>query len=224
MSSCLSKLWKLPAHVLFVLFVVAVNPCTAWQNDPFDPFATDETEVQDAADQSTGSPAGLPPIEDSLSDGVRLVLRSLREANPTKPVELARAVRATINVRQYGEAKIYLNKLIDLSLTDQQLFELMNQVGPDFFLEVRGQNELQPEGSAFALKAFESSRKAAFAPGRINQLVQQLSDEDQYNRAEATRSLKQIGAPAAAEMLNQCAGGENKKQAPFIPLSAQTDG
>ena len=215
MRNSLLNLWKLTTIAIIALFISSES-CPGWQDDPFDPFATDDTEVPASGDKPSGSSPIAPPIDDALDDGVKLVIKNLRDANPTTPRELARAVRTMLNVRQYAEAKVYLQRLINSALDDNQMYELMSLMGPDFFLELRDLAELNPEGNEFALSVFKSSQRAAYAPNRIAQLIEQLGDTDQYIRAEATRSLKQVGAPAAAEMLNYCAVDANKKRAPYI--------
>ena len=151
-----SYLSKFPYCGTIALLALLILPSTgsAWQDDPFDPFASDDTEVQDATGNQSG-PVNAPAIDDTLSDGVRLVIKSMRDANPTTPYELARAIKAMLGVRQYGEAKFYLQKLMNSSLTDAQMFELSDLMGPDFFLEVRDQPELQPEGNTYALQLFQ---------------------------------------------------------------------
>ena len=218
MRYCILKLNACNAIVLSVATLFFCGHSVAWQADPFDPFTPDETEVQDTATE-TSDTTELPPIEDTLSDGVKLVVKSVRDANPSTPQELARAVNTLLNVRQYAEAKVYLQKLINSSLNDMQTFELMSQMGPDFFLVIRDQAELQPEGNEFAMQAFAASKRAAFSPQRIANLVGLLSDDDRFIRAEAISSLRQLGAPAAAEMINRCADKNNSKQTPYI-LSA----
>ena len=217
MRYSLLKPWKFPAIVFVVLFIATESDCLGWQDDPFDPFATDDTEAPVSDDNpSIRAPVAQPPIDDSIDDGVKLVIQNLRDANPTTPRELARAIRTMLNVRQYAEAKVYLQRLINASLDDNQMFELMSLMGPDFFLELRDLTELKPEGTEFALSVFASSQRAAYAPDRVAKLIEQLGDTDQFIRAEASRNLKQVGAPAAAEMLNYCAIDSNKRQVPYI--------
>ena len=198
MRTCILIINGWTTIVLMSAVLLFPTQCAAWQDDPFDPFATDGTEFQDSSDDPATQATELPPIEDTLSDGVKLVVKSMRDANPTSPHELARAINVMLNVRQYDEAKIYLQKLIDTSLNDMQTFDLMNQVGPDFFLVLRDQGELQPEGSDYALKSFQAARRAAVSPQRISKLVSLLSDDDRFIRAEAVRNLRQIGAPGCS--------------------------
>ena len=192
------------ATALMASLVFPTGDCLGWQDDPFDPFGSDGTEIQDATDDQAAPSSDLPAIEDTLSEGVKMIVRNLRSSNPDTAEGLARAIKTLLNVRQYSEAKVYLDRLIGKSLTELQIFDLMNQMGPDFFLDLQTQAELQPQGSEFALNAFKAANRAAYAPDRISRLIEQLSDDDRYIRSEAAGSLREVGAPAAAEMLNQC--------------------
>lgn len=207
------------AAAFMASLVLTTDDCHGWQDDPFDPFATDSAEIQDATDNQGTAASDLPPIEDTLSEGVKMIVRNLRQSNPDTPEALARAIKTLLNVQQFGEAKVYLQQLSDKRLTDLQTFDLMNQMGPDFFLNLQSESELQPQGSQFALNAFKAANSAAYAPDRIARLIKQLSNEDRYIRSEAARSLREVGAPAAAEMLNQSGLDANKKETPYI-LSA----
>ena len=204
------------ATALMASLVFPTGHCLGWQDDPFDPFGSDGTEIQDATDDQATPSGDLPAIEDTLSEGVKMIVRNLRSSDPDTAEGLARAIKTLLNVRQYSEAKVYLDRLIGKSLTELQIFDLMNQMGPDFFLDLQTQAELQPQGSEFALNAFKAANRAAYAPDRISRLIEQLSDDDRYIRSEAAGSLREVGAPAAAEMLNQCGRNGNNKQTPYI--------
>ena len=186
----------------------------AWQDDGFDPFATDDSDIQD---ESFVSPDESEfDLGDSLSEGVKLVIRSLRESNPTTPMELARAIRSTLNVRQYEEAKRYVDQLIRLDLDGPALFDLSDEIGSDFFLDIRDQAEFQPAGRQFAQHVFETVRAEAYAPNRIDELIVELSDGNRFVRQEAFRRLRLLGAPAVAVMLQVCEDKNRRNEIPFV--------
>ncbi|MEM9410520.1 MAG: hypothetical protein AAGA30_05370, partial [Planctomycetota bacterium] len=213
---------------LFVLLGPQVG--AAWQDDPFDPFGSDATAVDDFGDEADTEIEFESATEDSalglddLDDGVELVIRSVRNSMPTSAQELSRAIKTMLNLRQYGEAKKYLQKLISLRPDRTQLFELAESMGADFFLDVRDIPELQPEGREFAKLAFKSAKEEAFGPNRIAELISQLSDENQFERQEAFRKLKLLGAPAVAAMLEVCDDRGRRKEVPFIQAALKRMG
>ena len=103
-------------------------------------------------------------LDESLSDGKQLVIRSVRESNPTTSLELARAIKVMLNIEQYAEANRYLDLLIELNLDRSQMFELSEEMGAPFLLDVRGEPELQPKGKAFAEQVVRMAREEAFCP------------------------------------------------------------
>ena len=203
-----------PTAVILLLTIASTG--NAWQDDPFDPFGTDTPDVTNGADIfDQDNPAGLPLVED-LSASTKLLIRSVRESNPTTPEDLSRAIRTMLDIDQFGEARIYLNKLIGVNPNRQQMFELSEKLGPDFFLRLREQDELQPASRQFADRLFKLAREEAYSNERISRLISQLSDDNRFVRNDAVSQLRLLGAPAAAALLNVCGEENRRKEIPFI--------
>ncbi len=208
----------LTALILTHLFM---PPLTAgFQDDQDDPFALNTT------DESDGTATPVTPVEvnRALSEGVRLIILSVRNANPSTPVELARAIKSMLNIQQYEEARRYLSELMNLNASDELIYELLQRMGPDFFLELQDQRPLLPEARQFVKRVFETATKQAYAPDRINGLISQLSDDDRYVRSDAFRKLRRLGAPAAAAMLNVCADETRRSELPFVQSALKNMG
>ena len=138
------------AHIVRILLLslwitVSAGPLFGCQDDPFDPFATDDADVTTIDSDTSNSSDSNPPIDNTLGEGVKLVIKNLRMSDPKTPDELVRAVKTLLNVRQYGEAKKYLNQLAAIKMDDFETFQFLYKVGPDVFLKLRDQKELQPE-------------------------------------------------------------------------------
>lgn len=184
-----------------------------WQDDPFDPFATDDPNVE--VIQPAGDANDLT-LDESLSDGKQLVIRSVRESNPSTPLELARAIKVMLNIDQFGEAKRYLDSLIGLNLTQSQMFELSEEMGAPFLLDLRSESELQPQGRVFAEQVIRIAREEAFSPNRIGELISELSDDNKFVRQGAFRKLQTLGAPAVRSMLEVCEDQNRKLEIPYV--------
>lgn len=207
-------------RIIFALFAVTLVagllPMTAMgQDDPFDPFEADTPPTATAA--GDGSQPAPQALDQSLDEGVRLIVQSIRDADPKTPIDLARAIETLINVRQFEEAKRYLAKLTSLDASDQQLFELQRQMGPAFLLEIRSQPELLPESREFSDRALAAASRKAFEPERIDSLITGLSDDNHLVGRDSFRQLNLLGAPAAAAMLNATVDSDRRpEELPYI--------
>ena len=184
-----------------------------WQGDPFDPFATDDPDVEVVNPADTVADVTL---DESLSSGQQLVIRSVRESNPTTSVELAKAIETMLNIQQFGEAGKYLEQLIGLDLTRPQMFELSEEMGAPFLLDLRSEMELQPKGKPFAELVIRMAREEAFSTNRIGDLITELSDDNKFVRQAAFRKLRILGAPAVRLMLEVCEDQNRRMEVPFV--------
>ena len=198
-------LWLLATCLLLL-----PQSANAWQDDPFGSFGAD-----DPHDPAAAFGTSLD-FDQSLDDSKKLLVDSLRDANPSTPVGLARAIRTMLDIEQYQEARRYLNQLIALNPDQQQMFELSEKLGPDFFLRLRDQGELQPEAAQFAEQLFTKANQQAFSVDRVRRLTSELSDDNKFVRQDALRKIRLLGAPAAAMMLNVCDEPNRRKEIPYI--------
>jgi len=198
------------------------------QDDPFEsttPEVQGKTDEQgDTEDDTTSGPDVFdtdaaptkPEFNPALDDTTQLIIRSLDQGNPTTASELARAIQTTIALGQFEWAKYYLRRLIELSAEPDQIHEMYQALGPEFFLVLHGQAELQPEARQFAKMALRTADRVAKSPEHIERLIAQLGDPDVTIRSETIRRLRRIGAPAAATMFNALADSSRKIEFPFL--------
>ncbi len=212
---------------LFIGCCLAVT-ATA-QDDPFavdDPFAPKAVEprVLDGPDETINIQTRMLMIEERLPKSINLIIRSIRETDPNSPVELARAVDSLMDVRQFVHAKYYLDLLSQSLLDDDRLFEIQQVLGSDFAMSLFTLEEMQPEGREFARKIFDATERKEFQPSRIEGLVKTLSNEDISIRSTAFRSLRQLGEPAAAAIINVFADATRADEFPFMRGALQRMG
>jgi len=171
------------------------------------PFATQE--VSRTSTPAAESVAGVDDADvevfkissDNARSDIGLVVRSVRLADPQTPNDLLTAVQTLLDVEAIGDARFYLDKLVKQNLSQQQLFELFQLRGTEFFYQLHATDALVPIGQSFAKQVLAAAKSYAASPQRIDDLVKKLSDEDINVRSNALSQLKRIGEPAYAAML-----------------------
>ena len=169
------------------------------------PFGADAVEVEpekQVIKLKSASDVALESYLDRSGGGNELIIRSVRLSNPTTPVALAKAVTNMMNIKEFGEAKSYLAKLVNLKLDPKATYELYVTVGPDFFYTLNGTNEMRPEGQEFARASLAAAKAYSESPDRLNQLIKKLSDTDINIRSDAFNKLRRLGPSAAAAIIN----------------------
>jgi len=176
--------------------------------------AQDPDEVDKADDRELElSPLAIEVLSNDTS---QMILRSVRDSNPQTPVELAKAAAVLMEVELYDDVKNYLQKIVDLNLNEDQLFDLQESVGSDFFSAIQIHTETQPVGAQLARTVLASATKVGVAPARMNQLIKTLNDSDINVRSVAFRKLRRLGEPAVAELLNVFAHEDRKADFPGV--------
>ena len=203
--------------VLAVVFVInAAQPTEvgAWQDNPFGGSAT-PSPTSPAAEATIGE--GKFDVFEVTNDNARsemgLVVRSVRMSQPESPSDLVGAIETLSDVGAIGDARFYLNKLVNKNLPPQQLFDLYQERGTEFFYQLHANDELAPLGREFVKQVFSAAKAYAVSPQRVDQLVKLLSDERIDIRSRALSQLKRIGSPAYAAMLEVFA--DQGRQAEF---------
>ena len=94
-------------------------------------------------------PVELVELNDPrLTETQLLVIKSLRDEPPQTPVEILRAVKLTMDIDLYGDARFYLKQLADQGLGDDEMLQLQDAYGTDLMLEIHTAREMQPGGKA----------------------------------------------------------------------------
>ncbi len=189
------------------------------QDNPFGGFGNPADSNR--ADDTPLDTSDAPPISGDLPDDVRLIVEATRKSNPQTPVQIARAIRGMLDLEQVDEAKWYLSRLIQAGPSERQMYEMYQQVGADFFLQLHSDEALAPEGRELAAAVFAAAKKLATDPAKVESLVRQLSHENAGFRSNALAQLRRLGAPAAAAILT--AFTDESRQDEFPHLRAALD-
>ena len=137
------------------------------QPNPATPAAQDDNPFGSAKPGAASPKLNvLPKIDPNLDQATRLIIESVRKSNPVTPLQLAKAIQTMLDIEQFADAKYYLAVLIGTGADDKTIFEMHEVLGPNLFLQIFYQDELQPEGREFAKRVFTTVRKEALAPAR----------------------------------------------------------
>ncbi len=148
--------------------------------------------VARAADPSEEAP---PAVADTPA------VAAIRDANPTTPEQLLRAVSLLIQLERSDLARTYLEQLQNLNLDDAAKAQLQEQFGSGMLIRLSRQKELGPEGAQFVLSVLEAARRQATDPQRLAQLVTQLGGDSRQGRYEAAEQLVRAGQYAVPPLL-----------------------
>jgi len=158
-------------------------------------------------------PAPLPSV---LPTPEPLVVRLVRESNPSTPLELTRAVQLMIQTSQLKEAKSYLQQLVALKMTPQEKAELQLKFGTGLFLQFSREPDLQPEGAQVAEAVAEAAYRAAQDPNRITSLIAKLSDPSVEVRLVAMEDLRPSGTAAVTALADLLGDKQRSAEQPTI--------
>lgn len=211
--------WTFQAAFCAILtfFVVGLTLTTTAQAQD-DPFALgNDTEAVDSS-------LALTDPNSVDNETTALVLRTLQKSQPVTPVAVANAVKITMDLELYGDARFYLEFINRLGLNDQQMFDLNEAIGSDFFSLIQAHEAVQPEGKILGSKVLEAATRVGLDPARIDKLVKTLNNADISVRSEAFRRLRRLGEPAVAELLNVFAQADRKADFPGIRGALQSMG
>ncbi len=200
-------------------FLPCVAPACALQDE--DIFGPGSSNPVTPTDETV--PTGPPNLK-SFDPSVRLIVDSFRKANPQTPRRLADAVRTLMNLDLFDEAKIYLDRLANIELDDQALFELNESIGSAFFFRLSRSDKMAPEGFNFGTRLMLAATKTANAPSRINDLIDKLEHQNIAIRSDASRELGRLGENAIAQMINVFADDSRADQFASIRASLQIIG
>jgi len=181
--------------------------------NPTGPFGEPVAPAQPAANPllKPGSDQPRPlPVQEPL------VVRLLRESNPTTPFELARAVQLMVQTSQLKEAKLYLVRLAALKMNAEEKANLQRDYGTAFFLRISRLPELQPEGAQLGELVADAAYRRAQDPLRIAELIARLKNPAPEVRLTALTDLKPSGNVAVIALANILADPARSEDFPII--------
>jgi hypothetical protein len=207
------------------LLAIALLATALRAQDPFaDPpaagapaAAAPAAEDPFGAGAAPGAPGGKPgpEIGVDLTKVEPLVIRQLRESNPTTPAEILRAALATWQFGRPDESKRYLAKLLASMPADEALAELETEYA-DFLFTLAREEPLQPEGKQVSDAIIAAAQKLVQNPDRMNALIAQLSDPDLGVRMVALEDLRKSGPAVVTPMLRVLADSARESEHRYL--------
>lgn len=178
------------------LLLVALSTALVVAQDPFGAGGDDMPAAPMAGDKKDDKkgPTGPPPTED-------VVILSIRESNPTTPLQLVTAAKLLVDYGEFEEARSYLKKLLESKPTVGQLADVQRQFGSAFFIRLTTEKRLAPEGARIAQAVMQSAQQLHNDPARLRKFAKQTGDADPMLRQEAFIELQNAGASAVAPLL-----------------------
>ncbi|MCE9527160.1 MAG: hypothetical protein K8R36_14025, partial [Planctomycetales bacterium] len=145
-----------------------------------------------------------------------LVLRHMRESNPTTPEQLIGAAEIALNFESFAECKAFLKKFLEAKPDDATMAGIAARRGSEILFRLSRQKEVQPEGKQVAMAVLTGADKVAKDPARITALVNQLGDTDAGKRATAANDLAQAGVNAVVPLIAALGDPARAKDLPVL--------
>ena len=145
-----------------------------------------------------------------------LILRHLRESNPTTPEQLIVAAEITLNFGSLEECKAFLKKFLEAKPDEATMAGIAARRGSEILLRLARQKELQPEGKQAAMAILAAADKAVKDPARITRLINELGDGDSGKRQIAANDLAQTGVDAVVPLISTLGDPTRAKDLPAL--------
>lgn len=196
--------WRAKVFVALVALLPAALLARLPAQDPADPFGNAKPANAKTAEPVT--PLAQEP----------LVIRQIRESNPTSAEALLQAAEAVYRFGRPDECKRYLAKFVALRADDAVLAPLLRRFGDKLMLEFTQDPKLQPEGAQTAEKLLQAARRVAVDPARIDNALKQLGSDNAITLSLAVTQLEEAGVAAVAPALRVLADAGRADEHPRI--------
>ncbi len=186
------------SHSRFPIGAALLALMLAWHTGPSTGQGQPTADTEDAAagrgdasPDATG-PADQPSPDTDLS-GEPTAVRLLLDSNPQTAFELLRAVDLLVQLDRPALAKGFLERLVSMPITDDQLAQLHDRFGTPTLLRLSAARELSPTSTQFARRMLEAAGKHRHDAQRLAQFAQQLASQDRLERKRAAAMLLRAG-------------------------------
>lgn len=196
--------WRLKVCIACIALLPAAMQTHLTAQDPADPFGNAKPANGKTAEPVT--PLAQEP----------LVIRQIRDSNPTSAEDLLVAAEAVYRFGRPDECKRYLAKFLALRADDGILAPLLRRFGDKLMLEFTQDPKLQPEGAQTADKLLQAARRVAVDPARIDNALKQLGSDNPIALSLAVTQLEEAGVDAVAPALRVLADSGRADEHPRI--------
>ncbi|MBA2114703.1 hypothetical protein [Bremerella alba] len=154
--------------------------------------------VQDASAQQREQLAPETPVDTAA-------IQTIKESNPTTPEQLIDAALLSADLGRSDLSKVYLQKLIENDPNEDEVLAAQQKLGTGRIFRLQSIESLQPEGATAATMLLTKLDRYFKDIKRLNKLVDQLIDKDEFTRNQAVKQLKNAGTDAANPLFNALA-------------------
>lgn len=198
----LSRVLTAKLTVIAIVYVLA-GRSAAMAQDPFAEGgkAPAVAPAAPARGGASGAAKTGTPVAPELAKPKPLILQYLDEHKPTTPEEFLNAAVITLNIDRADESKKYLTAFLAAKPDAAALAELGQKLGPAFFLRLRREKEIQPEGEQAALAVLDALSNATRDPARIARLIAELANPDPAQQALTRHDLAEGRSDAALALI-----------------------
>ena len=128
-------------------------------------------------------------------------VEALLETKPSTPPELIRAAWLFAEFERPDLGKKMLSKFMAARPTNEQLIQLVEDLGKEMFLDIGAQKSLAPEGEKVAGAAMAAIKKQARDPKRIDGLIGDLQDPSIDVRSAAMAELSRATGTSVGRIM-----------------------
>ncbi|HUE69501.1 MAG TPA: hypothetical protein VMP01_01320 [Pirellulaceae bacterium] len=222
----MKPLLPMTRHFTFKLTIATLVLLPAlWSLAPAqDPFAEAAKAPEPAAADGKKGKAKLVPLE--IPKAKPLLLEYLDEHKPTTPEQLLKAAQVTLNIGEPAECKKYLAGFIAAKPDDAATADLGRKLGPEFFLRLQREPDVQPEGAQAAMLVLDAMNNQARDPANLARLIGELGNSDPAQRALARNSLAEGRVEAVLALIAALANRDQAslhRQVQFTLLEMKRD-
>ena len=193
------RIW-IPAAVACLVASGMSSLCA--QDDPFNPAGSA------APPRDPAVPAGEVaegPVSDLMQiDRPDPVVDAIIASDPQSPFELIRVIGLLLDIDRDDLASDFARKLLDLSLSDEQNYDLYKQAGSDNIFRLGGRAAMGDVGGQLARSILDGADRYASDADRIQKLAESaVRMEDKYQRSLALSELRLLGDVGAATLIQK---------------------
>ena len=132
-------------------------------------------------------------------------VQALLESDPETAAELVRTILALVDFDRHRLARPFFGQLTRLRLSENQMAELVREVGSHTMIRFSNMEQFKPLCQHFADKVMAAADKRTRDPARLARLVQQLTDPSPEVRYAAVVDLKMAKTTAVTTLLSALA-------------------
>jgi len=158
--------------------------------------------------QEPGAPASAPADTPAIT--------AIKESNPFSVSELTRAALAAADLDRPDLGRQYAQQIAESKPTVEQAIDAYRKIGTDQLIRLQTHPGLQPAGTQASELVFDLLSKYWSDPTRLDQWIDELSDEDRIVRKRATTELLNAGDFAMVAIIEHLGDAQSSQSHPQL--------